>query len=88
VDQVRAAVDVLADALVDDPSWTHVVPDDAARWAALRGLLGIAIRDARPPGAVLAAEDGGQLAGAAVWLPPGTFTVHGLPLRQTFLSGR
>lgn len=75
--EIVAASAVLAAALHDDPGWVHVVRDDRRRRTALETLTRVALRDAVPFGSVLAAHDGGRLAGAAVWLPPGRHPMSG-----------
>lgn len=71
--EVALAAELLTVALHDDPGWRHVVPDPGRREVALRGLTGVAVRDALAFGGVLAARDDGRLLGVAVWLPPGRY---------------
>lgn len=75
--EVALAAAVLAAALHDDPGWRHVVPDPGRRKTALRGITGVAVRDALAFGGVLAARDDGRLQGVAVWLPPGRYPMSG-----------
>lgn len=75
--EVALAAAVLAAALHDDPGWRHVVPDPSRRKTALRGITGVAVRDALAFGGVLAARDDGRLQGVAVWLPPGRYPMSG-----------
>lgn len=71
--QGRRAARVLAQALLDDPGWQHVVPRAPARRRALTTLTGIAVRDALVAGRPLAALAGDRLVGVAVWMPPGSY---------------
>jgi len=75
--EVALAAAVLAAALHDDPGWRHVVTDPGRRKTALRGITGVAVRDALAFGGVLAACDDGRLQGVAVWLPPGRYPMSG-----------
>ena len=71
--ELALAARLLAAALQDDPGWAHVVPDPDRRHVALTTVTRVALRDALPFGAVLAAREGDRLAGVAVWLPPGRY---------------
>lgn len=71
--ELASAARLLAAALQDDPGWAHVVPDPDRRRDALTTVTGVALRDALPFGAVLAAREGDRLTGVAVWLPPGRY---------------
>ena len=64
---------LLAVALQEDPGWAHVVPDPDRRRVAMTTVTRVAVRDALPFSAVLAAREGDRLAGVAVWLPPGRY---------------
>lgn len=63
-------VDAMAAALLPDPAWVAVLPDDAARRRALRTLLGHSARLAARDGTVLVAREAGVL-GGIVWAAPG-----------------
>ncbi|NHC45503.1 GNAT family N-acetyltransferase [Motilibacter aurantiacus] len=75
---VDAAVAVLAAALRDDPGWAAAVPDPPERAAVLAAVLRAAVADAVRHGRVLVARGpGGDVLGAAVWLPPGAYPMTG-----------
>lgn len=76
-EEVRAATEVLSEALIDDPGWVAVVADRARRRTALRSITGVAVRDAMPFGHVLAARTDTRVIGVAVWLPPGSYPMSG-----------
>jgi GNAT superfamily N-acetyltransferase len=65
-------VAVLADALLDDPAWVHVVPDARQRRTALTALTGVAVRSAGEQVRVASSTDEGLL-GVAVWQAPGRY---------------
>lgn len=67
----RAAVAVLAQALLDDPGWTSVVPDRGRRGVVLHGLLAAVVADSGSHARVAVRR--GAVLGAAVWQPPGRF---------------
>jgi len=69
-----AAVATLARAFDDDPVMTWIFPDDAMRRRRLPGFFGSALRGSglRHEGTEVAVR-GGQVLGAAIWLPPGTW---------------
>ena len=68
--ELAPAARLLAAALQDDPGWAHVIPDPGRRRTALTTVTRVALRNARPFSAVLAARENDRLAGVAVWLPP------------------
>jgi GNAT superfamily N-acetyltransferase len=72
-DDLRPARDAVAEALGDDPAWTHVLPDAVERRTALRALVGFSLADARCSARVAVA--GTVVLGAAVWQPPGRYPV-------------
>lgn len=71
---------VLAEALLDEPGFTHIIPGPAQRRVAMHALLGALVRDAQPFGNVWVAQSGGEIVGTAVWYAPGDFPAG--PLRQ------
>jgi GNAT superfamily N-acetyltransferase len=73
---------VLAEAFMEDPIFSWLIPNDARRQARLRHYFGIELRHfALPRGRVETTED---LAGAMLSLPPGRWRV---PLHTTLLHG-
>jgi GNAT superfamily N-acetyltransferase len=73
---------VLAEAFMEDPIFSWLIPNDARRQARLRHYFGIELRHfALPRGRVETTED---LAGAMLSLPPGKWRV---PLPATLLHG-
>jgi ribosomal protein S18 acetylase RimI-like enzyme len=62
---------VISEALMTDPGWNAVVPEEAKRRAALRTLTGIALR--YHASEVRVAVVDGEVAGVAVWVPPGRY---------------
>ena len=72
-DNADAAAHVLTAALVDDPTFVHVLPRESLRHDALRAFYGFAIRDALQFGRVLAERDDAGLAAVAIWYPPGRY---------------
>lgn len=79
---IRAARNLLAAALQDDPGWVHVLPDRSRRLA-LRTVVGVALRDAQRDGSVLAAREGHALAGVALWFAPGRYPMSRLRKLRT-----
>jgi ribosomal protein S18 acetylase RimI-like enzyme len=72
LDEVDAAVAVLARAFQDDPGALIIEPDPVLRPAAERALFAPVVRQAVPLGHVAAAVDpGGAIVGVATFLPPG-----------------
>lgn len=73
----RAAIAaVLADAFADDPALAWLLPDPLTRPARLLRFFHFIIRaDARLPLAQLAITESGAIAGAALWRPPGQWSV-------------
>jgi GNAT superfamily N-acetyltransferase len=72
-DEIGPAAEAMARGLHGDPGWCHVVPDDDARLAAGRVLIGHAIRTAFRDGTVLVARTGTGIAGGVVWAAPGEY---------------
>jgi GNAT superfamily N-acetyltransferase len=71
---IRPVADVLAKAFYEDPPFVWMMPDDRTRHWRTRQLFDIVIRhEALRHGAVDVAWDGGAVAGAAIWFPPGTW---------------
>lgn len=71
---LRPTVGTLARAFDDDPVMTWIFPDDAMRRRRLPGFFAAALRGSSPrhDGTEVAVR-GGQVLGAAIWLPPGTW---------------
>lgn len=67
----REAASVLTEALLADPAWTLVVPDEAERRPALRAVVSAALADSGPH--VRAVEHDAAVVGVAVWQPPGRY---------------
>ena len=83
---VPAAARALARALLDDPGWIYTFPDATTRLARMDRLLAIAIRALylhRDECWTLEPDDGGGLAGAALWEPPGD---HDVPIGRALLA--
>jgi len=64
---------VLATSLIDEPGFAAIYPDRATRCLVMESLMRLPISDSAPFGTVWVATDGDEIAGAAVWLPPGAF---------------
>jgi GNAT superfamily N-acetyltransferase len=64
---------MLARAFDDDPPSRWLFPGARRRSLALRSVMGAAVADARPFGAVTVAVDVDQIVGLAAWLPPGAY---------------
>lgn len=62
---------VIAEALMTDPGWNVVVPEEAKRKTALRTLTDIAFRYHASEVRVAVAD--GEVAGVAVWVPAGRY---------------
>lgn len=62
---------VITEALMTDPGWNTVVPEEGKRRAALRTLTDIALR--YQPSEVRVGVVDGEVAGVAVWVPPGRY---------------
>jgi ribosomal protein S18 acetylase RimI-like enzyme len=71
---LTATVAMLARAFDDDPVMTWVFPDDVMRRRRLPGFFAATLRGSsqRHDGTEVAVR-GGQVLGAAIWLPPGTW---------------
>jgi len=70
---MRAVARVLGAAFFDSPITSWIVPSTRLRPMALRAFFGSGARDALHNGRVWVADDGGEIVGAAVWLPPGSY---------------
>ncbi len=68
---VAASVAVLMAAFFPDPVSVWLVPDGEVRRRFHRGLFQAAFEDSHDAGELRVAEDGGEVAGVAVWYPPG-----------------
>ena len=66
----RAATEVLARAFVEDPLLRYVCPDDRKRYARTRYIIGTVVSFGLHYGEVWTTP--GHVAGAAIWMPPGT----------------
>jgi hypothetical protein len=78
---------VITEALMTDPGWNAVVPEEVKRRTALRTLTDIAFRyhASEVPVAVIDSE----VAGVAVWVPPGRYPpllAAGLPVAPRMLG--
>jgi GNAT superfamily N-acetyltransferase len=82
---VPAAATALARALLDDPGWIYTFPDATTRLARMDKLLAIAIRALylHRDECWTLEQDGGGLAGAALWEPPGD---HDVPIGRALLA--
>lgn len=69
--ELAVAGAVITEALMTDPGWNTVVPETGKRRAALGALMQVAM--SYHAGEVRVAVVGGQVAGAAVWVPPGGY---------------
>jgi GNAT superfamily N-acetyltransferase len=73
---------LIAEALMTDPGWNAVVPEDGKRREALRTLMAVAF--GYRASEVRVAEVDGEIAGVAVWVPPGGYPLpFGAMLRAT-----
>jgi len=71
----REAADVFTRAFHDDPAFSWILPAEDTRSRRLRRYFVIELRrESLRHGGVEVARDGGRIAGAAVWFPPGTWT--------------
>ncbi len=77
-DQIADSGAVLARAFYDDPLMSWVIPDDATRLAKLTWFMGLAAKYGHNHGEVETTE--GQVAGNAIWLPPGKTDVPALQM--------
>lgn len=67
------AARVLTAALIDEPGFASIYPDVAVRRPVMERLMAMPARDALRFRTVWAATIGDEIAGVAVWLPPGAF---------------
>jgi GNAT superfamily N-acetyltransferase len=68
-----AVVGALARAFYDDPLFNFFVPDLVNQSRGLLTFMRAAVADAVPFGEIWVAHTSDKVAGAAVWLPPGTY---------------
>lgn len=86
------AVEVLARALMVEPGFSSIVPEESDRLKALRTVMGSMVSAAMRNGAVYVALENNQVLGAAALLAPGKYPLsfvelvramlHYLPLRK------
>ena len=71
---VGETADVLARAFHDDPAFSWIFPVEGSRTRRLRTYFATELRhESLRHGAVEVARNGGRIAGAAAWFPPGTW---------------
>lgn len=70
---ILRCVETLSAALLDDPGWRHVIPEEQPRRAALRAIVRISVREARRHGGGLVAHHEDKILGVALWVPPGRY---------------
>ena len=76
--ELPAAARTLGRALLDDPGWVHVFPDDPPRAARMETMLRLGLRHIyHRHDECWAIGEGAECAGAALWEPPGG---HDVPL--------
>ena len=68
-----AVIAALGRAFFDDPLFGYFVPNLLHQTKGLLGFMSGAVKDASPFGEVWVAHADSQIAGAAVWLPPGSY---------------
>lgn len=68
-----AVVAALARAFFDDPLFGFFIPDLTKQSKGLLSFMSSGVKDACPFGDVWVARADGKVAGAAVWLPPGSY---------------
>ncbi len=91
-DERAIVADVLARAFIDDPAMSWLFPDRADRIVRLARFFTLSTRMEPDPGLwSLALADGGGIAAATMWRPPGQWktstsamVLHLLPLLRTF----
>lgn len=71
--QIRVAAEVLARAFDDSPIIQYLLPKDRARTIVMRAFFISGLVDAHKHGEAWVAIVDGNVAGAAVWLPPGSY---------------
>jgi GNAT superfamily N-acetyltransferase len=69
----HAVVASLARAFHNDPMFNFITPDLVLQARGLLRFMQSGVHDARPFGEIWVAHDDGDVAGAAVWLPPGSY---------------
>lgn len=68
-----AATQLLAESLLVEPGYRHIVPDEAERRLLMRHMIGSMLATARREGKVWAATENNVLLGAGIWLKPGAY---------------
>lgn len=71
--RTEEAVAVLAGALMVEPGFAHIIPDDTLRHETLQTVIASMLSTARRKGAIWSAMEGDSVLGAAVGLKPGNF---------------
>ncbi len=71
--QIRVAAEVLARAFDDSPIMQYLLPKPRARIIGMRAFFIAGLVDAHKHGEAWVATVDGDVAGAAVWLPPGSY---------------
>lgn len=71
--QIRVTAEVLARAFDDSPIMRYVLPKDRARTICMRAFFISGLVDAHKHGEAWVAIVDGDITGAAVWLPPGSY---------------
>lgn len=71
--QIRVAAEVLARAFDDSPIMRYLLPKERARTIGMRAFFIAGLVDAHKHGEAWVAIVDGNVAGAAVWLPPGSY---------------
>lgn len=78
------AVPCLVRAFWDYPDTVHLLPDERARARVLPSFLRSDIADSTDFDSLLTVESGGEIIGAAAWMPPGSSPV---PMRRQVRQG-
>jgi hypothetical protein len=68
-----AVIAALARAFYDDPLFGFFAPNLVRQTKMAMAFMGAGVKDAAPFGETYVAHADGKVAGAAVWLPPGTY---------------
>ena len=72
-EEIEPLSGALAAAFRDDPAWSHLLPDEVSRERRLRGFFRSELAEVALPHDLVFTTD--ELAGAAVWAPPGRWRV-------------